>query len=305
MDNPVKRLYLDIIKKHFPNISQDNIRSLPGGNDHDVFVVNEEKVFRFPKVSREINPRRANFLKQFAPLSPLPLPLIEIHHEDGFDYEVNSFLYGISFYPSIAKTFSHLELMQIAKKMGEFLTAVHSFPLDKARALGIDELDPTDFWEYMEQNPNAFPKFQKSIFPHISKEEQIWIEKLFTDYISLIRHNPFQTKLTHSDMWTFHIIVDPEKHILSGVIDFWGRIADPANDFKAFEYYGDDFVKEVYKSYSLPIDEDFEKRRFFYTGHDEVFELARSIERGNEKKIEQHKKSLSNYIKTHYLMISD
>ncbi len=102
-------------------------------------------------------------------------------------------------------------------------------------------------------------------------------------------------------MWTFHIIVDANKHVLSGVIDFWGRIADPANDFKAFEYYGTDFVQEIYKNYTLSIDENFEKRRLFYTGHDEVFELVRQIKRGNKEKIEKHKNSLSEYILTHPL----
>ena len=102
----------------------------------------------------------------------------------------------------------------------------------------------------------------------------------------------------HSDMWTYHIIVDPDKHTIAGIIDF-GEESDPANDFKAFEYYGKNFVKEVYKNYSLPVDEDFEKRRLFYTGHDEVFEFARQLEKGNPEKIQLHKRSLSDYIKGH------
>ena len=300
MNQKVDKVYFEIFKKHFPNLTTNAVTALFDGNDHWVFVV-KDKSFRFPKVPREIDPKRATFLKLLAPFSPFPLPIIEIHKDEdaGISYEINDYIPGTSFYPSIAKTFSHNELMGIAQKLGAFLSAVHSFPVAEARKLSLDEMNPNDFWQYMEQNPHAYPEYKRIVFPHVSKEEQVWIEKLFIDYIALIKAKPFTTRVTHSDMWTYHIIVDSGKHTLSGVIDFWGRIADPANDFKAFEYYGKDFVDEVYKNYTLPIDEDFENRRLFYTGHDEVFELARQLERGNEEKITKHKKSLSEYISSH------
>lgn len=300
MQPKVEKIYFEIFQQYFPDVRADEVTALLDGNDHFVFVV-RDKTFRFPKVPREINPKRSEFLKQLAPLSPLQLPIIEIHKDQhtGLSYEVNTYIPGVSFYPNVAKQFSSNEMKTIAHKLGAFLSAIHSFPLDKARELKLDELNPTDFWAYMEQNPSAFPKYKKLVYPYVSSEEQKWIEKLFTDFISLAKAKPLPLRVIHADMWVFHIIVDPTAHTLSGVIDFWGRISDPANDFKAFEYYGEDFVNEVYKNYSLPLDEDFEKRRLFYTGHDEVFELARQIERGDQGKIEKHKRSLSDYIKTH------
>lgn len=300
MDNPISYLHYKIIKKQYPNVSFEDIKNFQG-NDNFVFVVNNDIAFRFPKVPRKINPARAEFLKAFVQSSPLPLPTIDIHVEPGtgLNYEINTFIPGESFFPKVAKTFTKEELMVIAQKLGEFLSAVHSFPAEKARRIGVDEMDPSDFWAYMEQNENAYPKFKRLVFPHISKDEQKWVEKLFTDYISLIKKTPFKTRVVHSDMWVFHIIVDPQKHTLSGVIDFGPRIADPANDFKAFEYYGADFVQEVYKSYKVEVDEHFEKRRLFYTGHDEVFELARQIEKKDNDGISGQKVSLSSYIKQH------
>ncbi|HSW97806.1 MAG TPA: aminoglycoside phosphotransferase family protein [Candidatus Saccharimonadales bacterium] len=298
----IKEEALIIIKKHYPNISEENI-VVSQGNDHDVYIVNNTITFRFPKIPREIDPKKSEFLKKLVSVSPFPIPSIEVHidNETGISYEMNEFISGVSFYPAIAETFSHEELMFVAQKLGEFLSVIHAYPLEEARKLHLDEMDPEDFWAYMEQNPNAFPKFKALVYPYIFREEQEWIERLFKDYIALVRETPFETRVTHADMWTYHIIVDPDKHTFSGVIDFWGRIADPANDFKAFEYYGSDFVKEVYKGYTLPRDENFEKRRLFYTGHDEVFELARSIERGDERKIKICKESLSAYIKAHPL----
>ncbi len=301
MNDKIEKVYFEIIQNHFPEISSNEVTAYYQGNDYDVFVVKNEVVFRFPKEKRAIDPKRSKFLKLFSSTSPLTLPLINIMRaqETGIDYEMNDFIPGVSFLPSIAKSFTIKELMTIAEKLGKFLTTLHSFSLDEARKLNIDESDPSTFWQYMEQN--LYPKFEKTVFPHIPSEEQVWIKKLFDSYISTIKANPFELRLIHSDMWVFHIIVDPEKHVLSGLIDFGLRIHDPANDFKAFEYYGSDFVQEVYKNYSLPIDKDFDKRRLFYTGHDEVFELGRWLDRGNQDKIEECKVSLAQYINTHPL----
>lgn len=273
------------------------------GNDHYVFVVDDETALRFPKVPHEIDPKRSAFLRRFAGLSPLPVPEIEIHRDShtGLAYESVTFFPGAPFDPSVARAFSQQELLTIAAELGRFLSALHSFPVEEARALGIDELDPSEFGDYMERSERAYPLLKHLVFPHVPEPEREWIETLFTEYIALVKANPFPTMMTHSDMWVFHIIVDPNAHTLAGVIDYSLRIADPARDFKAFEHYGHDFVDAVYRSYSLPIDEFFDRRRLFYTGHDEVFELARQIERGNKQRIEQHSRTLSDYIKDHPL----
>jgi aminoglycoside phosphotransferase (APT) family kinase protein len=160
-------------------------------------------------------------------------------------------------------------------------------------------MDPTDFWAYMAHHPNAYPHYQAVVFPHLLRSEQQWVEAVFAAYIARIRVTPFPICMTHSDMWVFHIIVDPKAHTLSGVIDFGLRIADPARDFKAFELYGQDFVAEVYRHYHAPVDEHFEQRRLFYTAHDLVFEFARALSGDDARKSARHKQALSAYIATH------
>lgn len=139
--------------------------------------------------------------------------------------------------------FAPSQRQAIAAQLGRLLTSIHSFPLERARELDLDEQDPDDFGDYLETNPNALPTVERLVYPCISASERRWLETLFTRYIALIRQQPFETRVTHGDMWTHHVIVDPVAQTLAGVIDFWGRIADPANDFKAFEHYGNDFVQ--------------------------------------------------------------
>ncbi len=290
-----------LISAHALDITLNDIEVNSAGNDHIVYFVRRQTTFRFPRTPRRINPTRKNFLDAFAQRSPVPVPLITIHHDEqtDSDYEINTYLPGVPFEPALASTFSTEHLRTIANKLGQFLTALHSFPLDIARALGVDELDPATFGDYMADNPAAYPYFRKMVSSSLTPHQEQWVDRLFTDYVALVRAHPFSVRVTHADMWPFHILVDPQSETLTGIIDYWPRIADPAKDFKAFEAYGADFVATVCQKYTLPRDASFEARRLFYTGHDEVAELARAIERGNPAQIAARYESLTAYIAAH------
>ncbi len=303
MRSPIPPGHFRVIAAHVPGITIDDIDLNLAGNDHVVYFVRRQATFRFPRSPRRISPTRKNFLDAFAQYSPVPLPLITIHHDEHTesDYELNTYLPGVPFEPALASTFSAEQRCGIARELGAFLTALHRFPLETARALGVDELDPASFGAYMEENPRAYPYFRQMVFPYLTQRQQRWVERLFRDYIAEVKAQPFPVCVTHADMWTYHILVDPRGAKLTGIIDYWPRIADPAHDFKAFEYYGADFVEAVFQQYRLPRDESFEFRRLFYTGHDEVAELARAIERRDHAQIVARQESLAKYISEHAL----
>lgn len=189
--------------------------------------------------------------------------------------------------------------MKIARQMGTFLTALHSMSIDRARQIGMNEMDPTDFWSYIEQNPAAWPSVRDRLIPRLPIREQRWVEHLYERFIAQTRATPLPLVVRHSDMQPQHIIVREETHELSGVIDFAWRIADPAGDFKAFELYSRRFVDEVHAHYALPIDPEFDERRLFYTGHDMVFETMSAIDRNDTAAIRMRMASLSAYIAGH------
>jgi len=163
----------------------------------------------------------------------------------------------------------------------------------------MNEMDPADFWDYMENNPNAYPWVRRTLWPMLPPEERAWVVSLFERFITQARQTPLPLVIRHNDMQHCHIIVDPDAHKLSGVIDFSWRIADPAGDFKAFEHYGREFVAEVYALYGGTVDPGFEARRLFYTGHDEVFRLVRSCAAGDAEVIAEDCAQLSAYIRAH------
>jgi aminoglycoside 2''-phosphotransferase len=302
MQQPDLPAHLAIIRKAFTGITLEDLR-LDAGWDHHVYIVNEATVFRFPQTPWRIGPLRKIAIDELAALGTIPftLPTFEIRFDDDFRtwYEEGICLPGVAFSPAVAATFTRDEMMTIARQMGAFLTVLHAFPLERARELGMDEMDPTDFWDYMHNNPNAYPWVRRTLWPVLPPGERAWIADLFEEFIAQVRRTPLPLVIRHSDMHPYHIIVNPSSHELVGVIDFSWRIADPAGDFKAFAYYGAEFVDEVYAHYGLPMDAEFDDRRRFYTGHDEVFELVRSYQLGDAGRIAKHHGLLSDYIRAH------
>ncbi len=176
MEKATKDTYLQIVKSHYPHLADEQVNILEGGNDHFVFVVNQEVAFRFTRSAREQKPAIIKFLEIFSRYSPIPVPRSEIHFDvqNGILYETGTFIPGTSFYPEIAKSFTHDELETIARQMGHFLSALHSFPLHLAREIGVGEMDPATFWEYMQEN--AYPEYERVVFPHVSARARQWIE---------------------------------------------------------------------------------------------------------------------------------
>jgi len=181
--------------------------------------------------------------------------------------------------------------------LGSFLTTVHSFPIEKAKHLGIQQIDSFDSWQ------KRLIKIKKEVFPHIDENKQQWIITLFNNFLKTIAKVPIKSVLTHSDIMPEHIIVDTKIHTLSGIIDFGDiLIADPAYDFTFLARYGQDFLNECYKNYGLQIDDMFKKRRQFYEDRLVVTNLEHSLELGDQERIVTHKEQLSEYVKSHPLI---
>ncbi len=291
-------VYLRIVKKKFPNVESQKIQIYDDGWDYMVIVVNSRLAFRFPRREdyAKTLPIEVSFLDQFANESPIKVPrlIYQKDEETEIPYVVYDFIPGVQFTKGISQTFSREELLTVAQKLGIFLTAVHTFSIGKARQLGIPIVDSLDSWQ------KRLTKIKNRVFPNISEDEQQWVVTLFENFFKTIRIVPVKPVLTHSDIMPEHIIVDPMAHVLSGIIDFGDMcIADPAYDFTFLSRYGKDFLNEVYKNYSLTRDDLFEVRRQFYEDRLVVTNLEHSLELRDEKRIEVHKKQLSDYVKIH------
>jgi len=290
------RKYLQAVQKYYTNISPEDISVFQEGYDHDVLVINNTQAFRFPRTKdqEQLDLVENIFLSEFAFVSPISVQKM-ISHDALFNemsFQIYKFIPGLQLTKKLDKTLTEQELIDVARDMGKFLIKLHSFPLEKARLMKIEELDPKTYWIFFE---DLQKRINNIVFPLLTKIECDLIKNSTKEYVEISKKYVFKPVVTHSDLLGEHIIIDEKTHKLNGVIDFSLRIADPAIDFQFFDRYGNIFLKTIYENY-LRVDEHFDLRRKFYALHVPVVNLFESIEKKDEKMIKTHLLELKEYI---------
>jgi aminoglycoside 2''-phosphotransferase len=74
----------------------------------------------------------------------------------------------------------------------------------------------------------------RHVFPLLNERQRAWAERTLADLLNDNVMTDYTPALTHSDLWAEHVLFDPEREELTGVIDFESaRLADPAGDWVA------------------------------------------------------------------------
>lgn len=293
MTNDIKT-FRKIIDELYPSISTDRIQIFNDGWDYVVFLIDGRKAVRFPRRPDYANklPVEVSFLNHFGNQLPVTVPQLILHaDENGLPYVTYNFIPGIQFKKIVSDTYSKEELRRIANQIGGFLDKLHSFSIEKARELGVKQVESLETWK------NRLGKIRQTVFPHISKAEQDWAISIFNNFFGTLKANQMPLTVIHSDIMPEHIIVNPETHDLSGIIDFGDvEIGDPAYDFAFLAKYGKDFLIWAYETYGRPKDPAFETRRQFYLDRLALTNLEHSIEQKDQIMIGNHKAELNKYV---------
>lgn len=287
--------YIRIIRKSFPHVERENIKLFSDGWDHDVLLVNGETAFRFPrrKDCADKLPVEVDLLNAFYPYSPVTIPQLDLHSDSEleFPFVTYRFIKGKRFSREVASLFSDREKITIAAQLGDFLSKLHTFPLNKLKSKKIDKDFIVDEWSA------RLIGIRKDIFPLITDTEKEWTEKLILNFLNTVRKSEIRFCVIHADIAPEHIIINPKTHQLAGVIDFGDvEIGDPAYDFGFLGRYGQEFLNTVYNTYQLPRDEYFDARRQFYNDKEVVTNLLHSISIQDQDKVLLHRKQLHDYI---------
>ena len=121
----------------------------------------------------------------------------------------------------------------VAADAARFLTELHGFSVERARALGVPGATAAEWRASMEE---LLTEFEQRVFPLLRASERSLAAQVFAGYLDSDEHFAFAPTLVHADLGPAHLLC--ERGRLSGVID-WSdaRIGDPALDF-AWLLYG-------------------------------------------------------------------
>ena len=137
-------------------------------------------------------------------------------------------------------------LPALAPQVAGFLAALHSFPVDRALALGVPAAGS---WlqSFGEMHRFLMAELKSRLTPvKLGNVDEWW-----RSFLRITDGWCFSPVLTHGDLGPEHVLVQPQTHALSGVIDFGDVVVgDPALDFAGMIVLGDEeFMLEVARVY--------------------------------------------------------
>lgn len=271
--------YRAAIAAAFPNLATRSLRFLAEGWDSIVWAVNGDLVFRFPKRAIVATWLRYEIalLPVLGPTLPVPVPRFTYIAEPSaaFPYPFVGYrkLPGV---PLADAPATIVHPARLAAQIGEFLTALHRFPVTQAVACGIPYASPS---AWHAQYATMLTEL-RALFPRMTRAERQRTERLFAAYLDNPLHTEFSPALLHRDLGGDHLLLDPETGDLNGVID-WGdmSVGDPAQDFCGVPAA---WLPTILAHYGGTLDATFAERVAFYRALGPYHTLLFGLHTGGE-----------------------
>lgn len=138
-----KKIYLQKIRENFSGLKFNQARLIRSGYDNDIIVLDEKIVFSFPKQKYDCLEKIQRQIRIVPLLSnkiSLPIPGFKYIPEDklfvGYKY-----IKGVPLSNKIVKGLSIKEKESCARQLANFISELHSFPIQSAKKSGVDVYD--------------------------------------------------------------------------------------------------------------------------------------------------------------------
>lgn len=248
-----------IVTAQFPELSPVSVEPLGQGYDSIAFAVNGRWVFRFPKrddVAQQLPIERD--VRRMLADAPLPAPRLqfdgrpsELFPRRFVGYPMLAGIPAIRVDPSAIPSSAGIAL-------GEFLTWLHGRPLEDVRRVGVPEHASADM--LAETACEALEDLE-----HARGAGEDWP---IDDWQALVREPPAASDrvvFAHADLAAEHLLFDPDRGELTGVID-WSDCAtsDPALDIAAAWHWGDARLRDAIVGAYGTADAELMRRAAFF-----------------------------------------
>lgn len=260
---------LEAIAAAFPDLTWTRVRTIEGGWDHQVVVLDERLLFRFPNEQyyRDVLPVEIDVLRQLDGTVAAAVPAYT-HVAPGHRFAGYPLLAGTALTPARFDALGPEARATVAAQLAELLGAVHT-----RVAVGAE----VRLWDLPEENAAATRTAHERLPELLSASELADVFSILEDAESLAAEAPVQV-LVHGDVYADHLLWDGAR---LAVID-WSDIArgDPAVDFADLSVYGSDFLDTVLDRYTGPVDPALPARAARYARWLSVFLMTDSFRAG-------------------------
>lgn len=240
--------YIEKIQSVYPNMALNQLEFNQDGMNNDVVIVNHQLVCRFPKTdwAKEDLKYEVEILQIAQRLVDLPIPRLE-HVEDNFvsypliDGEPLSRHQLLNLNPLIQE--------KVIEQLGQFFQQLHATSEDVLMASNVP---PSPAERSRDDILKLYEQVQQVLFPYFWKHQRIWVHEHFEPFIRGTLNFDTSPVLIHGDLGCYHILFNPDKQEISGIIDFGtAGLGNPAIDLAALlDTHGEAALKRLSKYYS-------------------------------------------------------
>ncbi|MFP3914725.1 MAG: phosphotransferase family protein [Actinomycetota bacterium] len=246
----------DLLARHIPGMCVTSVRALAEGEDNRVYEVNGDLIVR---ESKDPDPKRrsasvgaeAGLLDLVGGISPLPVPrpiLVD---------PVRGLIAYCKLPGRSLLTAPPVDPTSLAPALGAFLSSIHGIDLQTVARLVPRDLDPPGSW--LEEARANYDLVASEIPAGYRREVESFLHR---DPPA----RPTDVALCHSDLGAEHLLADPSRSHLTGVLD-WAdaSLADPAVDLALIlRDLGPEALDSVVDHYSREVQSEDRERVVFY-----------------------------------------
>jgi aminoglycoside 2''-phosphotransferase len=258
--------YRAVITACFPELAITSCVIHSQGWDSVAVLVDDTFIFRFPK-RPDVEPQyraEARLLPQLAATLSVAVPHFEFIWPGGPAYPQSFVGYRmIAGQPLDAALLRTLQAEPLAKQLGRAIGELHRFPTKQAAQAGVRG---GDVQQWRDEYRALYERIQAQVFPLLSTAARERCAARFEAFLQNKAYFQFAPTLIHRDLNAEHILVDPARNAVSGIID-WGdaAIGDKAIDFTGLYAELDrEFMDQVLAHYDAAGDSTLRERALFY-----------------------------------------
>ncbi|GCE29241.1 hypothetical protein KDA_47250 [Dictyobacter alpinus] len=263
-------LFLERIEKEF-SILIERYAYLKDAFDHDVFIVNEDMVFRFPRTKRDTEhlAYEIAFLNDLKGNVNVVIPDYSFLPKSG-DFAGYKLIPGTLLAPWIFRKLNQKDKEAAVIQLIEFINTFHHMDLHD-----FAQYQPRERKDFIAIEQRVEKELVEKLFPKLPSNEVKRIKDFYKETHEHFHDIP-NSCATHGDLYAFNVIWDRDTSQI-GVIDFSDLlIGDPARDFEVFYDYGLEYAEMAYEQYRGPKDKNFLRRAETYYKLHAIYTLLSS-----------------------------
>jgi len=267
--------YIHALQTCYPDLAIQSYAAINDGWDSFVLEVNSNRIFRFPRrydVEQGLLTEIA-VLPWLTVALPLPIPSFDIICQPQGEDQPYTFV-GYAKIPGEPLP-ADLDLKvkeRVAQQLAAFLTALHSFPVEPKDNIGVATIGQMphinipilNLWQHYATFYQMVVRGRVLQLGLLTPTEQAQVERMWDRFLTGLQQQPPAVALCHNDLVREHILYDPVRREVTGVID-WGDMAvgDPALDFAGLLAFNTSLCARVIADYETADANLWSQARFY------------------------------------------